>query len=149
AAAIAGVQDRSFGLFFGSYTVIFLLAGMGNGSTYKMIPSIFAAIGAKEAAAQGGDLKASLVEFKRRAAAVIGVAGAVGAFGGVLIQIVLRQASLQVSALVKAAKTPAAKVAIAAAHSNWSVPALWVFLASYVVFAAVTWAVYIRGGAST
>ena len=33
-----------------------------------------------------------------------------------------------------------------AAHSDWSVPALWVFLASYLVFAAVTWWVYLRKG---
>jgi NNP family nitrate/nitrite transporter-like MFS transporter len=88
------------------------------------------------------------VEFKRRAAAVIGIAGAIGAFGGVLIQVVLRQASLDVSALVKAAKTPAEKVAIAAAHADWSVPALQVFLASYIVFAVVTWLVYLRKGSS-
>src|SRR5207245_2935890 len=125
--------------------VIFLLAGMGNGSTYKMIPSIFALLGRKEAAEKGVDLKDAAVEFKRRAAAVIGIAGAIGAFGGVLIQVVLRQASLHVSDLVKAAKTPAQKVAVATAHSNWSVPALWVFLVSYVVFAAVTWFVYLRG----
>jgi NNP family nitrate/nitrite transporter-like MFS transporter len=144
AVAISGVQHRSFSLFFTSYMVIFLLAGMGNGSTYKMIPSIFALLGRKEAETNGGDLKEAAVEFKRRAAAVIGIAGAVGAFGGVLIQIVLRQASLDVSALVKAAPTPAAKVAVAAAHSAWSVPALWVFLGSYVVFAGVTWFVYLR-----
>ncbi|HZQ83194.1 MAG TPA: MFS transporter [Acidimicrobiales bacterium] len=144
ATAITGVQHRSFGLFFGSYMVIFLFAGMGNGSTYKMIPSIFAAIGQREAAATGADPVSTAVEFKRRAAAVIGIAGAIGAFGGVLIQIVLRQASLGVSALVKAAPTPAAKVAVAAAHANWSVPALWVFLGSYVVFAGVTWFVYLR-----
>jgi NNP family nitrate/nitrite transporter-like MFS transporter len=144
AMAIGGVQQRSFPLFFASYMVIFLLAGMGNGSTYKMIPSIFALLGRKEAAEKGDDLKAAAVEFKRRAAAVIGIAGAIGAFGGVLIQVVLRQSSLQVSALVKAAKTPAAKVAVASAHANWSVPALWVFLISYLVFGAVTWAVYLR-----
>jgi NNP family nitrate/nitrite transporter-like MFS transporter len=62
----------------------------------------------------------------------------------VLIQVVLRQASLEVSALVKAAETPAEKVAIAAAHADWSVPALWVFFASYLVFAATTWFVYLR-----
>jgi NNP family nitrate/nitrite transporter-like MFS transporter len=144
AVAIGGVQQRSFPLFFASYMVIFLLAGVGNGSTYKMIPSIFARIGAQEAAANGGDPKETAVEFKRRAAAVIGIAGAIGAFGGVLIQVVLRQSSLKVSALVKAAPTPAAKVAVAAAHANWSVPALWVFLGSYVVFAGVTWSVYLR-----
>src|SRR5438874_2896262 len=148
ATAIVGVKQRSFPLFFGSYMMIFLLAGMGNGSTYKMIPSIFAALGRKEADEKGLDLKATAVEFKRRAAAVIGIAGAIGAFGGFLIQVVLRQASLQVSALVKAAPTPAAKVAVATAHADWSVPALWVFLVSYVVFGTVTWFVYLRSLAS-
>lgn len=149
AFAIGGVQQRSFGLFFGSYMVIFLLAGMGNGSTYKMIPSIFALLGRNEADEKGIDLKEAAIEFKRRAAAVIGIAGAIGAFGGVLIQVVLRQASLEVSALVKAAQTPAEKVAVAAAHSDWSVPALWVFLGSYVVFAGVTWFAYLRTSFAT
>jgi NNP family nitrate/nitrite transporter-like MFS transporter len=144
--AIFGVQNRSFGAFFASYMVIFLLTGICNGSTYKMIPSIFAVLGAKQALATGEDRKATALEFKRRAAAVIGIAGAIGAFGGVLIQVVLRQASLGVSALVKAAETPAEKVAIAAAHSDWSIPALWVFVACYVVFAATTWFVYLRAG---
>ncbi len=146
--AIVGVQERSFPLFFGSYMVVFLLAGMGNGSTYKMIPSIFALLGRREAGAKGLEPKSVAVEFKRRAAAVIGIAGAIGAFGGFLIQVVLRQASLDVSALVKAAATPAEKVAVAAAHADWSVPALWVFLVSYLVFAVVTWAFYLRKSAS-
>ena len=111
--AIGGVQGRSFPIFFGSYMVIFLLSGMGNGSTYRMIPSIFARLGAKEAEANGLHPKETAVEFKRRAAGVIGIVGAIGAFGGLLIQVVLRQASLDVSALVKAAQTPAEKVAIA------------------------------------
>lgn len=147
ATAISGVQQRSFGLFFASYMAVFLLAGIGNGSTYKMIPSIFALLGRKEAAERGENEAATTVEFKRRAAAVIGIAGAVGAFGGVLIQVVLRQASLQVSALVKAAPTPAAKLAVATAHADWSVPALWFFLGSYVVFAGVTWLAYLRSPA--
>ncbi len=148
-AAIAGVQERSFALFFGSYMVVFLLAGMGNGSTYKMIPTIFAVLGRHEAAEKGLEEKAAAVEFKRRAAAVIGIAGAIGAFGGFMIQVVLRQASLGVSAAVKAAETPAEKVAIAAANADWSVPALWVFLGSYVVFAGVTWFVYLRTSFAT
>jgi NNP family nitrate/nitrite transporter-like MFS transporter len=144
AVAIYGVQERSFPTFFGSFMVIFLLTGICNGSTYKMIPSIFAMLGRKHARETGEDAKATAVEFKRRAAAVIGIAGALGAFGGVLIQVVLRQASLDVSALVKAAETPAEKVAIAAANTDWSVPALQVFLVCYVVFAATTWFVYLR-----
>ncbi|HEX2119570.1 MAG TPA: hypothetical protein VHF91_10330, partial [Acidimicrobiales bacterium] len=114
-----------------------------------MIPSIFAELGRKEAEEKGLDPRATAVEFKRRAAAVIGIAGAIGAFGGFLIQVVLRQASLQVSALVRAAPTPAEKVAVAAAHADWSTPALWVFLVSYVVFAGVTWFFYLRRNVAT
>jgi MFS transporter, NNP family, nitrate/nitrite transporter len=140
-AAIAGVNAHSFPLFFGSYMAIFLLAGMGNGSTYRMIPCIFAELGRRT----GGDK----VDFKRQAAAVIGIAGAVGAFGGFLIQVVFRQASLGVSAAVKAAETPAEKLAVAQANADWSIPALWVFLGAYVVFAAMTWFFYLRTSVGT
>jgi NNP family nitrate/nitrite transporter-like MFS transporter len=143
AGAIYGVQHRSFPVFFACYLVIFLLSGVGNGSIYKMIPSIYAVLGVKHAASAGIEPRETAKEFKRRAAAVIGIAGAVGAFGGVLVQVVFRQASLKVSALVKAATTPAAKVAVAAAHSTWSVPALWVFIGAYLVFAVVTWFFYV------
>src|SRR5439155_7939302 len=142
--AISGVRNHAFGLFFGSYMAIFLLTGIGNGSTYRMIPSIFAALGQAEAEEKGLDPGETLVEFKRRAAAVIGIAGAIGAFGGFLIQVVLREASLTVAALMKAAQTPVQKAAIAEAHADWSIPALWVFLTAYVVFASMTWFFYMR-----
>ena len=80
--AIYGVQQHSFPIFFGSFMVIFLLAGMGNGSTYRMIPSIFATLGRKEAAEKGLDVKKTILDYKHQAAAVIGIAGAIGAFGG-------------------------------------------------------------------
>jgi NNP family nitrate/nitrite transporter-like MFS transporter len=144
AVAIAGVKAHSFPLFFGAYMVIFLMAGAGNGSTYRMIPSIFAALGRKEAETKGLDSKTTELSFKRQAAAVIGIAGAFGAFGGFLIQVVFRQASLGVGALVKAAGTPAHKLAIAQAHADWSIPALWAFLGAYVVFAGITWFFYLR-----
>lgn len=139
--AITGVQGRSFAVFFVAYMAIFVLAGMGNGSTYRMIPAIFAELGRRE----GGDP----IDFKRRAAAVIGIAGAIGAFGGFLIQVAFRQASLGVGAAVKAAETPAEKVAVASAQADWSVPALYGFLVSYGVMAAVTWAFYLRKAPAT
>lgn len=142
--AIRGVTNHDFALFFASYCVIFLLAGMGNGSTYRMIPAIFAALGRREAAARGLDLKETLLRYKRQTAAVIGIAGAVGAFGGFLIQVAFRQASLGVGALIKAAETPAEKAAIAHAHADWSTGALWVFVGAYLVFAAMTWFFYLR-----
>jgi NNP family nitrate/nitrite transporter-like MFS transporter len=135
-AAIAAVQAHAFAPFFAAYMGIFVLAGMGNGSTYRMIPSIFAELGRRE----GGDP----VDFKRRAAAVIGVAGAIGAFGGFLIQVAFRQASLDVAAAVKSAPTAADKLAVAQANADWSVPALWVFLGAYAGLGAMTWFFYLR-----
>ncbi len=147
--AIYGVQQHSFPIFFASFMAIFLLAGMGNGSTYRMIPSIFATLGRKEAAEKGLDLKKTILDYKHQAAAVIGIAGAIGAFGGFLIQVAFRQASLGVSAAVKAAETPAEKLAIAQAQADWSIPALWVFLFAYVVFAGMTWFFYLRRSFAT
>jgi NNP family nitrate/nitrite transporter-like MFS transporter len=147
--AIMGVNEHSFPIFFGSFMVIFLLAGMGNGSTYRMIPAIFAELGRKEAGEKGLDPKTTALDFKHQAAAVIGIAGAIGAFGGFLIQVIFRQASLGVSAAVKAAQTPAEKLAIAQAQADWSIPALWVFLVAYVVFAAMTWFFYLRTSFAT
>src|SRR3954453_12749695 len=147
--AIAGVNDHSFPTFFAAYMIIFLLAGVGNGSTYRMIPAIFAELGRRAADAEGGDAektKAIRLSFKRQTAAVIGIAGAVGAFGGFLIQVAFRQASLDVSALIKAAKEPAEKAAIAHAHADWSVSALWVFVGAYAVFAIMTYVFYLRRG---
>ena len=102
-----------------------------------------------DADAKGVDPSETALSFKRQAAAVIGIVGAVGAFGGFLIQVVFRQASLGVSALVKAAETPAEKVAVAQAHADWSIPALWVFLGAYVVFAGMTWFFYLRSSFAT
>ncbi len=142
--AIQGIEGRSFWLFFAAFMGVFFLAGIGNGSTYRMIPSIFKRLGHEEAERTGADDAVLQKEYKRRAAAVIGITGAVGAFGGFLVQVVLRQSSLDVSALMKAAKTPAEKAQIALANTDWAVPALWVFVGAYAVFFAMTWFFYIR-----
>ncbi|MFL6142343.1 MAG: MFS transporter [Labedaea sp.] len=144
ALAVVGVRQHGFALFFGSYLVIFLLSGAANGSTYRMIPLIFSALGREEVEAKGLDPAPTLLRFKREAAAAIGIAGAVGAFGGFLIQVAFRQASLDVTAKVSAARTAAEKTAVAAANADWSVSALYVFLGAYVVFAAMTWFCYLR-----
>jgi MFS transporter, NNP family, nitrate/nitrite transporter len=152
--AVVGVENHDFALFFISYMFIFALSGVGNGSTYRMIPSIFAALGRRRAELDGVDPEQTRPVFKRQAAAVIGIAGSIGAFGGFLLQLVFRQSSLHVQELLtKVAKTtPAAdkallaakKHAIAVAHQDWSAPALWVFVGAYVLFAAMTWFFYMR-----
>ena len=88
-AIVGGAAATASPLFFGSYMVVFLFSGAGNGSTYRMIPSIFAALGPAHAAASRSSTSAA-------SAAVIGIAGAIGAFGGFLIQVAFRQASLPV-----------------------------------------------------
>ncbi|MCS7479699.1 MFS transporter [Umezawaea endophytica] len=75
---MVSVDTASFPLFFCSFMALFVLAGMGNGSTYRMIPAIFAT--------QADDVKSA----KRQAAAVVGIAGAIGAFGGVLVNLVFK-----------------------------------------------------------
>ncbi|EWC63605.1 Nitrate/nitrite transporter [Actinokineospora spheciospongiae] len=144
ALAMVGVNERSFGLFFASYMVIFALSGAGNGSTYRMIPVIFGELGRRQVDAAGLDATATALAYKRMSAAVIGIAGAIGAFGGFLIQQIFRLASVPVSGAVAAAKTPEAKVAAADAHATWSTSALYVFIAAYVMFAVTTWVFYLR-----
>ncbi|MGZ4330889.1 MAG: MFS transporter [Solirubrobacteraceae bacterium] len=144
ATAILGVHRHSFTLFFASYVFVFLFSGAGNGSTYRMIPTIFTALGRRE----GGEP----TEYRRRAAAAIGIAGAAGAFGGFLIQLAFRQASLPVvhamaratAAITSKPALAQAKAHIAAAHVTWSIPALWAFLAAYVLLGALTWFCYLR-----
>jgi NNP family nitrate/nitrite transporter-like MFS transporter len=101
------------------FIALFLLSGLGNGSTYKMIPSIF------EARSRSMDVpEADRVAWSRAmSGALIGFAGAVGALGGVGINMALRQSYLS---------------------SHSATTAFWIFLTFYVVACAVTWAMYVR-----
>ncbi|WP_413450478.1 MFS transporter [Georgenia phoenicis] len=118
--AIQALERDSFGLFLGSFLVLFVATGIGNGSTYRMIPAIFRA-------AADGDDAAARARAQRAAAGCIGIAGAVGAFGGFLIP-----------------RGFAASTGLAGSL----VPALWTFVAVYAVMALVAWSVYGRRGAA-
>lgn len=103
------------------FILLFILSGLGNGSTYKMIPSIF------EAKAQGRDdwnRDEKAAWSRSMSGALIGFAGAIGALGGVFINVVLR----------------ASYVSDAKSATN----AFWVFLAFYMICAFVTWFVFLR-----
>jgi NNP family nitrate/nitrite transporter-like MFS transporter len=102
------------------FVLLFILSGIGNGSVYKMIPSIFEA---KARSVEGVWADASAWS-RKMSGALIGVAGAIGALGGVGINLVLR-ASYQ-----SAAKS--------------ATMAFWVFLAFYVLCAVITWFAYVR-----
>ncbi len=119
---LAAADSSSIPLFTLAFTVLFALTGIGNGSVYKMIPAIFHAE-ATTRLGDGADLVREQFQARRLASALVGIAGAVGAFGGVLVQVAFRESFL--------------------ANGNGNA-AYVAFIAFYAVCAAVTWAVYLR-----
>jgi NNP family nitrate/nitrite transporter-like MFS transporter len=70
------------------FLILFLGAGIGNGSTFRMIPTIFRTLRERQATGQG---EAALEQARRagitEAAATLGFSSAVAAFGGFFIPI--------------------------------------------------------------
>lgn len=85
-ALMVTVDAGSFWTFIGCFIMLFVAAGIGNGSTYRMIPNVFAARGA----ATAGDSLA--VNTQRQGAAALGLVSAIGAYGGFVIPQVLAAA---------------------------------------------------------
>ncbi|MGI5398612.1 nitrate/nitrite transporter [Streptomyces sp. CA-135486] len=111
--------EKSLALFTGSFIVLFVLTGVGNGSTYKMIPGIFQA----KAIAKGMTGEEAAAYGRRLSGASMGLIGAVGALGGLGINLAFRQSFLT-------------------AHTGTS--AFVAFLVFYAACFAVTWGVYLR-----
>jgi NNP family nitrate/nitrite transporter-like MFS transporter len=121
---VASVQ-HSLPLFLAGFIALFGFSGIGNGSTYKMIPAIFRAR-ATLAVGAGADPAGADRDARRLSAALIGVAGAVGAFGGVLVNLAFRQSFL--------------------AYHNGNA-AYIAFIACYALCFGLTWLVYLRPSA--
>jgi NNP family nitrate/nitrite transporter-like MFS transporter len=118
------VEVKEFAGFLAMFLVLFVTTGIGNGSTYRMIPSIFREEKLREAKGSGESgrlaaIKAASIE----AAAALGFIGAVGACGGYLIP----------------RGFGASIAATGAPHL-----ALEVFLAFYVTCIGLTWWYYLR-----
>ena len=113
-----------FGLFLAVFGVLFVCAGAGNGSTFRMIPAIFSAESAR--AAEGRDA-AEREEIdrtgRREAATVLGFTSAIAAYGSFVIP---QGYSLSLS------------------RTGGYTGALAAFLAFYVTCLAVTWWFYLR-----
>ncbi|MEU2877699.1 nitrate/nitrite transporter [Streptomyces sp. NPDC007070] len=90
AALIAAGMRGSLPLFVAVFVVLFALSGLGNGSTYKMVPGIFQA----RALARGLVGEAAAARARRLSGAAMGLIGAVGALGGVGINLAFRQSFL-------------------------------------------------------
>lgn len=105
--------------YVSGFIALFIFCGMGKGTVFKLIPSIFAE------RSQHLDIS----DMQRRqwarimSGALIGFAGSVGALGGVGINLALRQSYV---------------------HSGTETPAFWAFLVCYLCAAALTWARYVR-----
>jgi len=93
-AAVFGVmlflpQDGaggSFWPFFAMFMLLFAASGIGNASTFRMIPVIFLTEQQRLAAGKGKDAEVQAVkEANREAAAVLGFSSAIGAYGAFFI----------------------------------------------------------------
>ncbi|MGD3110411.1 nitrate/nitrite transporter [Streptomyces sp. YGL11-2] len=113
---------RSLPVFLVGFIALFVLTGLGNGSTFKMVPGIFQA----QAVRRGLEGEAAAAYGRRLSGAAMGLIGAVGALGGLGINLAFRQAF---------------------GTTGSGTPAFVAFLAYYAVCGVVTWAVYLRGPA--
>jgi NNP family nitrate/nitrite transporter-like MFS transporter len=135
ALAVAGVLHflpsgdaaGSFTGFLAMFLVLFLTTGIGNGSTFRMIPVIFTTERLREAAGKGAPAQEqALRDGNKEAAAVLGFSGAVGAYGGFFIP-----------------KSYGTSIAITGSPDG----ALYVFIAFYLSCIAITWWFYARKNA--
>jgi NNP family nitrate/nitrite transporter-like MFS transporter len=123
-AVLFFIQDRQLPGFLIAFLTLFIASGVGNGSTFRMIPAIFRAeamVGVNSAEKAAVD--AANARARRDSAAVIGISSAVGALGGFFIPRVL-------GASIKA--------------TGGASSAFTVFFTGYLICVAVTWWYYRR-----
>ncbi len=121
----AGIKDQpgAFWGFFASFLLLFFATGVGNASTFQMIP----AISAKEMdrLMPKADAETRRRQAEKEAAAMTGLTSAIAAFGAFFIP-----------------KSFGTSIAL----TGGAEAALWCFLAFYVSCLVITWAVYTRKG---
>jgi NNP family nitrate/nitrite transporter-like MFS transporter len=128
-AALPAQGDAgSWPLFFTCFLWIFACAGIGNGSTYRMIPTIFATVAMRglHKTDETSKRQAKLSGVKESAAAA-GFISAIGAYGGYFI--------------------PQA-FGLSMKHTGSPEAALYCFIAFYVTCMLVTWWRYSRKNAA-
>jgi NNP family nitrate/nitrite transporter-like MFS transporter len=123
------VETKEFSGFLAMFLVLFVTTGVGNGSTYRMIPSIFREQKLQEAKGVGEAGRTAAIGAARiEAGAALGFIGAVGACGGYLI--------------------PRGFGASIAATGGPHL-ALEIYLAFYATCLALTWWFYLRKSSSS
>lgn len=114
---VAILPRANFWVFLLLFLALFTASGIGNGSTYRMIPAVFA-LSAKEN-------PADRVDSSRKAAAALGLISAIGAYGGFLI--------------------PQALGLSFSSTGSYST-AFSIFILAYLLLMAATWFTYARAG---
>ncbi len=123
----SGPSGGSFAGFFVSFLLLFLTTGIGNGSTFRMIPVIFMTERQREAAGKSAAAQEKAVkDGNREAAAVLGFSAAIAAYGGFFIP-----------------KSYGTSIAMTGGPEG----ALYVFIVFYLVCIVTTWWYYARNGA--
>ncbi|GAA3707880.1 MFS transporter [Zhihengliuella alba] len=135
-AVVLTLPLGSFWLFLGLFLLLFTASGIANGSTYKMIPTVFALRSVERAAARRGPGEraagqddgapaAPTVSPERQASAALGLVSAIGAYGGFLIPQALGHS----------------------ATSTGSYTSAFVgFVAAYLLMMGTAWFCYLRPG---
>jgi len=123
----SGGSGGSFAGFLTMFLILFLTTGIGNGSTFRMIPVIFATERTREAAGKGEHAQVqALKEGNKEAAAVLGFSSAIGAYGGFFIP-----------------KSYGTSISLTGGPEG----ALYLFIAFYLTCIATTWWFYVRKSA--
>ncbi len=122
-----GLSEGNFWGFLAMFMVLFVTTGIGNGSTFRMIPVIFRTQQERLVAGQSGELREQAMRKAQMiSAAVLGFAGAIGAYGGFFIP-----------------KTFGTSMSMTGGPQA----ALYVFIAFYLSCILITWWWYARKGA--
>ncbi len=113
--------------FLGAFLLLFITSGIGNGSTFRMIPIIF--LGERQRAAAGlgpAAREQAVKDGNKEAAAVLGFSSAIAAYGGFFIP-----------------KSYGSSIALTGGPQA----ALYCFVVFYLTCVLVTWWWYYRKGA--
>ncbi|HUO83827.1 MAG TPA: nitrate/nitrite transporter, partial [Thermoanaerobaculia bacterium] len=117
----------NFGGFLALFILLFLATGIGNASTFRMIPVIFLTTHQRSMIATSEEAKAEAKKnADRESAAVLGFTSAIAAYGGFFIP-----------------KSFGTSIGITGSPDA----ALWGFIAFYASCIAITWWFYSRGNA--
>jgi NNP family nitrate/nitrite transporter-like MFS transporter len=122
-----GGSPGNFHGFLAMFMMLFLLSGIGNGSTFRMIPVIFLLERQREAKGKGAvALEQAVKDGNKEAAAVLGFSSAIGAYGGFFIP-----------------KSYGSSISMTGGPEA----ALYAFIVFYVTCIVITWWYYARKNA--